>query len=88
MVLSLFLFTLYTADLRHNSTACQMQKFSEDSAIVNLIIDVDDRSYSGLIQSFVYWCLQNHHKINVGESGRTGGGYLQMLFPFPYAIPL
>lgn len=28
-VLALFLFTLYTADLKYNSESCQIQKYSE-----------------------------------------------------------
>ncbi|KAJ0033829.1 hypothetical protein NQD34_000936 [Periophthalmus magnuspinnatus] len=59
-VLAPFLFTLYTADLRHNTDSCILQKFSDDSAIIGLIKDDDDAEYRGLTQDFVDWCQQNH----------------------------
>ncbi|XP_036395492.1 upstream-binding protein 1-like [Megalops cyprinoides] len=37
MVLSPFLFTLYTSDLCHNTSNCYIQKFSDDTAIVGSI---------------------------------------------------
>ncbi|KAI3377094.1 hypothetical protein L3Q82_000293 [Scortum barcoo] len=49
-VLAPFLFTLYTADFSHNTPSCHLQKFSDDSAVVGLITDGDDREYRGLIQ--------------------------------------
>ena len=36
----------FTADFRHISAHCHLQKFSDDSAIVGLITDDDDREYS------------------------------------------
>ncbi|KAI3359131.1 hypothetical protein L3Q82_002597 [Scortum barcoo] len=49
-VLAPFLFTLYTADFSYNTPSCHLQKFSDDSAVVGLITDGDDREYRGLIQ--------------------------------------
>ncbi|KAI3371228.1 hypothetical protein L3Q82_023541 [Scortum barcoo] len=50
-VLAPFLFTLYTADFSYNTpSCCDLQKFSDDSAVVGLITDGDDREYRGLIQ--------------------------------------
>ncbi|KAI3374638.1 hypothetical protein L3Q82_021015 [Scortum barcoo] len=46
-VLAPFLFTLYTADFSHNTPSCHLQKFSDDSAVVGLITDGDDREYRG-----------------------------------------
>lgn len=51
-VLAPFLFTLYTADFRHNSDGCILLKFSDDSAIVGLISDHDDADRR-LTQDFV-----------------------------------
>ncbi|XP_060718894.1 uncharacterized protein LOC132840862 isoform X1 [Tachysurus vachellii] len=48
-----FLFTVYTADFMFSSATYHLQKFSDDSAIVGLITDDDDREYRGLIQNFV-----------------------------------
>ncbi|KAM3875368.1 alpha-2-macroglobulin [Diretmus argenteus] len=66
-VLAPFLFTVYTADFTHNTPTCHLQKFSDDSAIVGLITDEDDREYRGLTQDFVDWCQQNHLQINAGK---------------------
>ncbi|KAI3365926.1 hypothetical protein L3Q82_009698 [Scortum barcoo] len=59
-VLAPFLFTLYTADFSYNTPSCHLQKFSDDSAVVGLITDGDDREYRGLIQDFADWCLRNN----------------------------
>ncbi|KAJ0022229.1 hypothetical protein NQD34_009719 [Periophthalmus magnuspinnatus] len=67
-VLAPFLFTLYTADFRHNTDSCVLQKFSDDSAIIGLIKDGDDVEYRGLTQDFVCWCQQNHLIINAGKT--------------------
>ena len=67
-VLAPFLFTLYTADFYHQSPHCHLQKFSEDSAIVGLIRDEDDRAYRELIKDFVDWCQQNHLQLNAGKT--------------------
>ncbi|KAM8758026.1 uncharacterized protein AB9X84_010632 isoform 1-T2 [Acanthopagrus schlegelii] len=63
-VLASFLFILYTADFYHQSLHCHLQKFSDDSAIVGLIRDADDRAYREFIQDFVDWCRRNHLKLN------------------------
>ena len=67
-VLSPFLFTLYTADFRHISAHCYLQKFSDDSAIVGLFTDDDDREYRELIKDFVDWCQWNRLQINSGKT--------------------
>ncbi|KAI3353981.1 hypothetical protein L3Q82_018538 [Scortum barcoo] len=56
-----FLFTQYTS-------SCHLQKFSDDSAVVGLITDGDDREYRGLIQDFADWCLRNNLQINAGKT--------------------
>ncbi|KAI3352024.1 hypothetical protein L3Q82_020254 [Scortum barcoo] len=68
-VLAPFLFTLYTADFFvQYSIPCHLQKFSDDSAVVGLITDGDDREYRGLIQDFADWCLRNNLQINAGKT--------------------
>ncbi|KAI3363647.1 hypothetical protein L3Q82_001188 [Scortum barcoo] len=67
-VLAPFLFTLYTADFSYNTPSCHLQKFSDDSAVVGLITDGDDREYRGLIQDFADWCLWNNLQINAGKT--------------------
>ncbi|KAI3376985.1 hypothetical protein L3Q82_000032 [Scortum barcoo] len=48
--------------------APQGTKFSDDSAVVGLITDGDDREYRGLIQDFADWCLRNNLQINAGKT--------------------
>ncbi|KAI3351354.1 hypothetical protein L3Q82_005897 [Scortum barcoo] len=48
-------------------SACPL-KFSDDSAVVGLITDGDDREYRGLIQDFVDWCLRNNLQINASKT--------------------
>ncbi|KAI3361240.1 hypothetical protein L3Q82_013435 [Scortum barcoo] len=67
-VLAPFLFTLYTADFLYNTPSCHLQKFSDDSAVVGLITDGDDREYRGLIQDFADWCLRNNLQINASKT--------------------
>ena len=67
-VLAPFLFTLHTADFDHQSPHCHLQKFSDDSAIINLIRDRDDRAFRELIKDFVEWCQQNHLQLNAGKT--------------------
>nr|XP_019946005.1 PREDICTED: connective tissue growth factor-like [Paralichthys olivaceus] len=45
-----------------------LQKFSDDSAIVGLITDDDDREYRELIKDFVDWCQWNRLQINSGKT--------------------
>ncbi|KAI3371817.1 hypothetical protein L3Q82_024367, partial [Scortum barcoo] len=68
-VLAPFLFTLYTCRLFIQCTpSCHLHKFSDDSAVVGLITDGDDREYRGLIQDFADWCLRNNLQINAGKT--------------------
>ncbi|XP_041860220.1 uncharacterized protein LOC121651828 [Melanotaenia boesemani] len=62
------LYTLYTADFAHNTPSCHLQKYSDDSAVVGLITDGDDREYRGLIQDFVDWSLRNNLQINTSKT--------------------
>ncbi|KAI5103517.1 hypothetical protein C0J45_7098 [Silurus meridionalis] len=67
-VLAPFLFTIYTADFMFSSETCHLQKFSDDSAIVGLITNDDDRDYRGLIKNFVDWCQRSCLQINAGKT--------------------
>jgi len=67
-VLAPFLFTLYTADFTCNTSDCYLQKFSDDSAVVGLIFDGDDRVYRELNQDTVDWCNLNHVVINAAKT--------------------
>ncbi|XP_065326764.1 E3 SUMO-protein ligase ZBED1-like [Pelmatolapia mariae] len=53
-----FLFTIYTADFSHNYTQYFLQKFSDDSPIVGLITDVDDKE-KGQSRLYLLWGLRS-----------------------------
>ena len=72
-VLAPFLFTLYTTDFYHQSPHCHLQKFSDDSAVISLMRDRDDRAYRELTQDFVDWCQRNQRP----KDQRAGGGFPQ-----------
>ncbi|KAI4897971.1 hypothetical protein NFI96_009241, partial [Prochilodus magdalenae] len=68
IVLAPFLFTLYTVDFKYSSASCHLQKFSDDSAIVGLISNGNDREYRELTKDFVKWCQRNCLQINAGKT--------------------
>ncbi|KAI3352367.1 hypothetical protein L3Q82_005333 [Scortum barcoo] len=63
-VLSPFLFTFYTSDLRRNTDLCHLQEFSDDTAIIGCVSERNEQKYWGVIEDFVDWCGQNHLHIN------------------------
>nr|XP_008281790.1 PREDICTED: uncharacterized protein LOC103358552 [Stegastes partitus] len=67
-VLVPLLFSIYTADFTHYTSNCHLQKFSDDSAIVGLINNGDEKEYRELNQNFVAWCRQNCLRINAGKT--------------------
>lgn len=67
------LFTVFS------SASCHLQKLSDDSAIVGLITDDNDKEYRELIQDFLDGCQQNCLQINAGK--RVGGGFSIALAP-------
>lgn len=60
--------TQQTSRTTHKLTHCHLQKFSDDSAVVGLITDGDDREYRELIQDFLDWCQRNRLRINAGKT--------------------
>ena len=67
-VLAPFFFVLYTADCRHSEVLCHMQKFSDDTALIGLLKNGDDRAYKKEIASFVLWCEANFLQLNVEKT--------------------
>ena len=67
-VLAPFLFTLYTADCRHTSPSCHMQKFSDDTVLVGLITKGDDQAYKSNIELFSCWCDSNFLLLNADKT--------------------
>ena len=73
-VLGPFLFTVYTADFRHNTSSCHMQKFSDDTAIVGRVSEENDQEYREVIGDFVNWYESNHLHINASKTKETFAG--------------
>lgn len=67
-VLAPLLFTLYTADFRHNTELCHVQKFSDDTAIVGCIRGGDEGEYRALVSDFVSWSQLNHLQLNTSKT--------------------
>ncbi|MCI4378806.1 hypothetical protein PGIGA_G00220430 [Pangasianodon gigas] len=67
-VLSPYLFTLYTSDFRYYSQSCHLQKFSDDSAIVDCISRGQEAEYRNVVDSFVEWCELNHLQLNITKT--------------------
>jgi len=73
-VLSLLLFTLYTlytlytTDFQYNSGSCQLQKFSDDSAVVRCIKDGPEVEYRAVADDFVEWAGRNDLLLNVAKT--------------------
>ena len=67
-VLSPFLFTLYTSDCRFAEKSCHLQKFSDDSAIVGLLLNNDEQEYREKVKLFVDWCEENFLLLNVSKT--------------------
>ncbi|KAJ0028904.1 hypothetical protein NQD34_003901 [Periophthalmus magnuspinnatus] len=67
-VLSPFLFTLYTTDFSYCSETCHLQKFSDDSAVVECISGGDEREYRTVVDNFVTWSEKNHLQLNVTKT--------------------
>lgn len=54
-VLSPFLFSLCTADFKHVSELCHVQKYSDDTAVVACIRGGDEGEYRDLVAAFTTW---------------------------------
>ncbi|KAI4900460.1 hypothetical protein NFI96_007343, partial [Prochilodus magdalenae] len=81
IVLSPFLFTLYTSDFKYNSESCHMQKFSDDTAIVTCVRGGQEAEYRNLVEDFVAWCHRNNLLLNTSETK-------EMVVDFRRARPL
>ncbi|KAI4885338.1 hypothetical protein NFI96_001847 [Prochilodus magdalenae] len=68
IVLSPFLFTLYTTDFNYCTETCHLQKFSDDSAVVGCISRGDEDEYRATVNNFVAWCKLNHLQLNVTKT--------------------
>ena len=67
-VLSPFLFSLYTAECRHENDSCPIVKFADDTGLTGLIMVDDDSHYRQEIDRFVEWCDSNYLELNVSKT--------------------
>lgn len=67
-VLSPYLFTLCTSDLRYNSTTCHLQKFLDDTAFVGCIRDGKEGEYWRVVEDFVRRCVRNYLQLNKSKT--------------------
>ena len=45
-----------------------IDKYADDIVLIGQITDDDDTHYRQEIDSFVWWCDQNHLELNVGKT--------------------
>lgn len=67
-MLSLFRFTNCTANYWYNMESCHLQKFSDDTAIVGIVVNGPEDEYRGLVDIFMKWCGENHLKLNMAKT--------------------
>lgn len=77
---------IFTVDFAHNTPTCQLQRFSDDSAIAGLIRDGDETEYRELMQDFVAWCLRIHFQINAGKTKELTAGSRRQTHAPPTAV--
>ncbi|CAN9510708.1 unnamed protein product [Ophioblennius macclurei] len=63
-----FLFTLYITDYSYCTDTSYLQKFSDDSAVVECFNEGDETEYRETVDNFVTWCEQNHLQLNVTKT--------------------
>ena len=70
-VLSPFLFTRYTSDFTYNTDSCHLQKFSDNTAIIAHMPEVNDLEYRRFITNFVAWWELNHLCITASKTKKV-----------------
>ncbi|KAF7646089.1 hypothetical protein LDENG_00193790 [Lucifuga dentata] len=67
-VLSPLLFTLMTHDCVARSTSNHIIKYADDTTVVGLIRNDDDRAYREEVEQLVNWCSRNNLLLNVDKT--------------------
>ncbi|KAK1802517.1 hypothetical protein P4O66_021800 [Electrophorus voltai] len=67
-VLSLLLYSLYTYDCTATSSSNIIVKFADDTVVVGLISDDDERAYLEEIKHLENWCQENNLLLNVSKT--------------------
>ncbi|KAK1802155.1 hypothetical protein P4O66_021821 [Electrophorus voltai] len=67
-VLSPLLYSLYTYDCTATSSSNTIVKFADDTVVVGLISDNDERAYLEEIKHLENWCQENNLLLNVSKT--------------------
>ncbi|KAK1792854.1 hypothetical protein P4O66_012764 [Electrophorus voltai] len=67
-VLSPLLYSLYTYDCTATSSSTIIVKFADDTVVVGLISDNDERAYLEEIKHLENWCQENNLLLNVSKT--------------------
>ncbi|XDV29127.1 hypothetical protein PO909_032280 [Leuciscus waleckii] len=67
-VLSPFLFTLYTSDFSYRTSACHIQKYSDDTVVAACVRRGDEEEYRRVISEFVTWSRCNGLILNTSKT--------------------
>ena len=67
-MLSLFLFSLYTADCGSSHEACPTEKLADDRGLKGLITNDNDSHHQQKVDRFVDWCKKNYLVLNVWKT--------------------
>ncbi|KAF7644299.1 hypothetical protein LDENG_00224440, partial [Lucifuga dentata] len=67
-LLGTLLFSLYTYDCKANHSSNHIIKFADDTAVIGLINDNDERVYREEVNNLVTWSLENNLVLNVNKT--------------------
>ncbi|KAK1799486.1 hypothetical protein P4O66_007711 [Electrophorus voltai] len=67
-VLSPLLYSLYTYDCTATSSSTIIVKFADDTVVMGLILDNDERAYLEEIKHLENWCQENNLLLNVSKT--------------------
>ncbi|KAK1798577.1 hypothetical protein P4O66_006874 [Electrophorus voltai] len=67
-VLSPLLYSLYTYDCTATSSSTIIVKFADDTVVMGLILDNDERAYLEEIKHLENWCQENNLLLNVSRT--------------------
>ncbi|KAK1794815.1 hypothetical protein P4O66_010027, partial [Electrophorus voltai] len=68
VVLSALLYSLYTYDCTGTSSSTIIVKFADDTVVMGLISDNDERAYLKEIKHLENWCQENNLLLNVSKT--------------------
>ena len=88
-VLAPFLYTIYTADIKHNTSGCFPPKCSDNTVIIGLIKGGEDDEYRSVIRDFVDWSDDNHNLyLNTTKTKEVVVDFRRRIQPAPAPISI